>query len=168
MWHAHNNGWCTARKLSPLITKENLLQCTMCTPNTRNRIMYTRKQNTIGRRNRFHLAHDDTHRFPPSTGITIPIGSKSPTGKQYMCTSGQQFERGTWRTQPQEYKTISLSHVVSNDKKYWLLVTVTPWVQKQFHLHMSYVTTRNTDPSINNNQPISTVWKRRSQTTLFQ
>ena len=118
------------------------------------------------KKNRFHLEHDDTHRLPPFIGITIPLRTKSPTGKQYMCTSGQQLERGTWWTQPQEYKTISLSHVVSNAKKYWLLVTVTPWVQKQFHLHMSYVTTRSTDPSINNNQPISTVWKRRPQTTL--
>ena len=102
---------------------------------------------------RFHLEHDDTHNLPPFIGITIPLGTKSPTGKQYMCTSGQQLERGTWRTQPQEYKTFSLSHVISNEK----ILTpgnINPRNRKHSHSHTSQTTTEVQTPG--NNNPMST------------
>ena len=102
-------------QIKPHHPERNLPQWTMCTPNKRNRIMYTMKQGTTGN-NHFHPEHDDTYNLPPFFAITITLGTKSPTGKQYMCTSGQQLEEGTWQTQPQEYKTFSLSHVISNNK----------------------------------------------------
>ena len=125
----------------------------MCTPkqtqqdNVHKETKYNRKKN------RFYLEHDDTHRLPPFIGITIPLGTKSPTGKQYMCTSGQQLEEGTWQTQPQEYKTFSLSHVISNDK----ILTPgnsNPRNRKHSHSHTSQTTTEVQTPG--NNNPMST------------
>ena len=66
--------------------------------------------------NHFHLEHDDTYNLPHLLATTITLETKSPTGKQYVCTSGQQLEERTWQTIPQESKTFSLSFVITNNK----------------------------------------------------
>ena len=112
--------------------------------------------------NHFHLEHDDTYNLPPFLATTITLGTKSPTGKQYMCTSGQQLEEGTWQTQPQEYKTFSLSHVMSNNK------ILTPGNinhrnKKHSHSYTSQTTTKVQTPG--NNNPMNT--KTRSSSISY-
>ena len=64
----------------------------------------------------FHFEHDDTYNLTHLLATTITSETKSPTGKQYECTSGQQIEERTWQTIPQESKTFSLSFVITNNK----------------------------------------------------
>ena len=103
--------------------------------------------------NHFHLEHDDTYNLTHLLAKTITSETKSPTGKQYECTSGQQIEERTWQTIPQESKTFSLSFVITNNK------TLTPGNinhrNKKHHHSYTPPTTAKIKPP-DNNSPMNT------------
>ena len=73
MCSTHTHGRRATRKLTPHTTKENLVQCTMCTPNTHDMTKCS-LINTLWNetQRKLILPHIDTHRFPPSTERTNP------------------------------------------------------------------------------------------------
>ena len=110
----------------------------------------------------FHFEHDDTYNLTHLLATTITLETKSPTGKQYECTSGQQIEERTWQTIPQESKTFSLSFVITNNK------ILTPGNinhrnKKHSHSYTSQTTTKVQTPG--NNNPMST--KTRSSSISY-
>ena len=133
MCSTHTHGRRATRKLTPHTTKENLVQCTMCTPNTHD-VTKCSLINTLWNetQRKLILPHIDTHRFPPSTE------RKNPNRKRDNNPTGQTIHVHKWPTTQKRN-----------------LVGRNPMSTKQSHLHMSYATTRNTDPSSNSNQPIS-------------